>query len=69
MFNQAPDLFLSALPPPKKLLHYVCFFCLVGWGVSATVVASHGGIHAAWLQPVCSDLRRRTQNRGLLGTQ
>jgi len=50
MFNQAPDLFLSALPPPKKLLHYVCFFCLVGWGVSATVVASHGGIHAAWFE-------------------
>ena len=48
MFNQAPD--LSALPPPKKLLRYVCFFCLVGWGVSATVVASHGGIHAAWFE-------------------
>jgi hypothetical protein len=48
MFNQAPD--LSALPPPKKLLRYVCFFCLVGWGGSATVVASHGGTHAAWFE-------------------
>jgi hypothetical protein len=38
------------LPPPKKLLHYVCFFCLVGWGISATVVASHAGSVAAWFE-------------------
>lgn len=48
MFNLVPD--LSALPPPKKLLHYVCFFCLVGWGVSATVVASHVGTQAGWFE-------------------
>ena len=48
MFHQVRD--LSALPPPKKLLHYVCFFCLVGWGVSATVVASHVGTQAGWFE-------------------
>jgi len=48
MFNKASD--LSFLPPPKKLLHYVCFFCLVSWGLSATVLASHAGSMAAWFE-------------------
>ena len=48
MFSKAPD--LSFLPPPKRLLHYVCFFCLVSWGLSATVVASHVGSTAAWFE-------------------
>ena len=46
MFN-AP---LSVLVPPKKLLHYVCFLCLAGWGISAAVVASHVGSRAAWFE-------------------
>jgi hypothetical protein len=45
MFNQTPD-----LPPTKKLLHYVCFFCLVGWGASAAVVASHVDSMAPWFE-------------------
>jgi hypothetical protein len=45
MFNQVPD-----LPPTKKLLHYVCFFCLIGWGASAAVVASHVGSMAPWFE-------------------
>lgn len=48
MFTKAPD--LSFLPPPKRLLHYVCFFCLVSWGVSATVIASHVGSIAPWFE-------------------
>jgi len=48
MFSKAPD--QSFLPPPKRLLHYVCFFCLVSWGLSATVVASHVGSTAAWFE-------------------
>lgn len=36
------------LPSPKSLLHYTCFFCLVGWGASAIVVASHVGIRDPW---------------------
>jgi len=48
MFDKAPD--LSFLPPPKRLLHYVCFFCLVTWGLSATVIASHVGSMAAWFE-------------------
>ncbi len=44
-------MFLEKIPlPPKKLLHYVCFFCLVAWGISATVVASHVGSMAAWFE-------------------
>jgi hypothetical protein len=45
MFDQMPY-----LPPPKKLLHYVCFFCLVCWGISATIVASHVGHMAPWFE-------------------
>jgi hypothetical protein len=45
MFKAIPD-----LPPPKKLLHYVCFFCLFVWGGSATVVAGHVGSMAAWFE-------------------
>ncbi|MGB9068632.1 MAG: hypothetical protein WCC21_08675 [Candidatus Acidiferrales bacterium] len=45
MFNAIPD-----FPPPKKLLHDVCFFCLFVWGGSATVVASHVGSVAAWFE-------------------
>lgn len=45
MFGQMPY-----LPPPKKLLHYVCFFCLIGWGISATIVASHVGHMAPWFE-------------------
>jgi hypothetical protein len=45
MFNQVPD-----LPPTKNLLHYVCFFCLVSWGASAAVVASHVGSMAPWFE-------------------
>jgi len=48
MFEKAPD--LSFLPPPKRLLHYVCFFCLVSWGLAATVVASHVGSIAPWFE-------------------
>ncbi len=40
---------LPPLPPPKILLHYICFFCLVGWGASAIAVASHVGTMAPWL--------------------
>lgn len=44
-------MFFEKIPlPPKKLLHYVCFFCLVAWGISATVVASHVGSMAAWFE-------------------
>ena len=46
MFHKPLD--LPFLPPPRKLLHYVCFFCLVAWGLSATVIASHVGSLAAW---------------------
>jgi hypothetical protein len=45
MFNQVPD-----LPPTKKLLHYICFLCLVSWGASAAVVASHVGSNAPWFE-------------------
>jgi hypothetical protein len=45
MFNAIPD-----FPPPKKLLHYVCFFCLIVWGASAAVIASHVGSMAAWFE-------------------
>ena len=45
MFNAIPD-----FPPPKKLLHYFCFFCLFVWGLSATVIASHVGSMAAWFE-------------------
>ena len=45
MFAQIQD-----YPPPKKLLHYVCFFCLVTWGASAIAVASHVGSTAAWFE-------------------
>jgi hypothetical protein len=45
MFNQVPD-----LPPTKKLLHYICFFCLLSWGASAAVVAGHVGSMAAWFE-------------------
>ena len=45
MFNAIPD-----FSPPKKLLHYVCFFCLIVWGGSAAVVASHVGSMAAWFE-------------------
>src|ERR1700728_1939580 len=45
MFKAIPD-----FPPPKKLLHYVWFFCLFVWGGSATVVASHVGSMAAWFE-------------------
>jgi hypothetical protein len=41
---------LPPLPPPKSLLHYMCFFCLVGWGVSAIVLASHVGTMAPWFE-------------------
>ncbi|MGA8014216.1 MAG: hypothetical protein WB949_17425 [Candidatus Acidiferrales bacterium] len=40
---------LPPLPPPKTLLHYICFICLVGWGASAIAVASHVGTAAPWL--------------------
>lgn len=44
-------MFFEKIPlPPKKLLHYVCFFCLVSWGIAATVVASHVGSMAAWFE-------------------
>jgi hypothetical protein len=45
MFNAIPD-----FPSPKKLLHYVWFFCLFVWGGSATVVASHVGSMAVWFE-------------------
>jgi hypothetical protein len=41
---------LPPLPPPKILLHYICFFWLVGWGASAIVIASHVGTPAPWLE-------------------
>jgi hypothetical protein len=43
--NQVQD-----FPPPKKLLHYVCFFCLITWGASAIAVASHVGSIAPWFE-------------------
>ncbi len=45
MYDQLPP-----LPPPKTLLHYICFICLVGWGASAILVASHVGTPAPWLE-------------------
>jgi hypothetical protein len=45
MFKAFPD-----FPSPKKLLHYVWFFCLFVWGGSATLVASHVGSMAAWFE-------------------
>jgi hypothetical protein len=41
---------IQDFPPPKKLLHYVCFFCLIVWGGSATVLASHVGSIAPWFE-------------------
>ncbi len=45
MFGKIQD-----FPPPKKLLHYVCFFCLIVWGGSVTAVASHVGSMAPWFE-------------------
>lgn len=41
---------IQDFPPPKKLLHYVCFFCLVTWGASAVAIASHVGSLAGWFE-------------------
>jgi hypothetical protein len=41
---------IPGFPPPKRLLHYLCFFCLFVWGASAAVVASHIGSMAAWFE-------------------
>jgi hypothetical protein len=45
VFNKIQD-----FPPPKKLLHYVCFFCLVTWGASIIAIASHTGSVEAWFE-------------------
>lgn len=47
MFNK-----IQGFPSPKKLLHYVCFFCLVVWGGSTITIASHVGSVAPWFESV-----------------
>jgi hypothetical protein len=41
---------IQDFPPPKKLLHYICFFCLVTWGAASIAIASHVGSASPWFE-------------------
>ena len=43
-------LFLSRPPSPKELLRYSVLFCLIAWGISVIVLASHPGLMTTWYQ-------------------
>lgn len=41
---------LSRPPLPKELLRYSVLFCLIAWGISVIVLASHPGLMTVWYQ-------------------
>jgi hypothetical protein len=41
---------LSRPPLPKELLRYSVLFCVVAWGISVIVLASHPGLMTTWYQ-------------------
>ncbi|HXT86211.1 MAG TPA: hypothetical protein VN745_04230 [Verrucomicrobiae bacterium] len=41
---------LSRPPSPRELLRYSVLFCLIAWGISVIVLASHPGLMTTWYQ-------------------